>query len=209
MSTLWATFSGGKSTRFGSPKQWALCDGLSLLDISIKRMKEAALAADYTVVCVANASDASPSDLDFSLLLDDPLCGGPAAGLLSAIRHAMLIGADALVFQAVDMPRFNAQLLSGLRSKAIRHEAVAIAVGAESNDVAWTLGAISAPIFQQVEQRIIQLTSEGRGTGSSPGLRAVFAHLNVVLFPVSDVFLRNVNTPDELLAILQEPPTNS
>lgn len=187
-------------------------NGVSFLEISEQRLRSAALAADYTVVCVASATDITPSEQDFSVLIDDPVCGGPVAGLLAALRHAMLIGADALVFQPVDMPCLTADLLVGLRSRAVRQGAIAIASSvdtknADLNNMVWTLGAIPASMFHEVEQRILQLTTqEDARPHSSPGLRAVFAHLHVRAVPLADAFLRNVNTLDELLAIRQELP---
>ena len=138
------------------------------------------------------------------MLLDDPTCKGPVAGLLAAVRHALLIGAEALVFQPVDMPFLTSQALVELRTRAIQNNAIAIACGPAVGDKAvgdkvWTLGAIPASMLLQVEQRIVGLIGHNEGTTrSSPGLRNVFSDLNVVAVSFSDHILRNVNTPSDL-----------
>ena len=187
---------------------------------STNRMKEAACAGDHTVVCVSNTTDVVPDETpetgdalsdffaeqDSSVLLDDPRCGGPVAGLLAAIRHAILIGANALVFQPVDMPFLTSQALVDIRSCAMQNDAITFAAGSQPPKLVWTLGAIPASMLVEVEQRIINLTGvNAEVPNTSPGLKTVFDGLNTVVMSLPDDILRNVNTPSDLSPDEEQP----
>lgn len=96
VATAVVVLAGGTSRRFGTDKLDAVVDGGTLLDAAL-----AALPEDYDLVLVGPPR---PTARTGTWVREEPAGGGPAAGMVAGLRHALARGAGRLAVLPADAP---------------------------------------------------------------------------------------------------------
>lgn len=111
MKILGAILAGGRSTRFGSDKAFAVFDGRPLIDHAAAAIRPDVVAI---VVCGRGAAPAA-----MAAIPDWPAPDlGPLGGLCAALRHARDEGYDAVLTIGCDTPRLPPAVLARLLTVA-------------------------------------------------------------------------------------------
>ena len=95
--------AGGRSRRFAPDKLAELVDGQTLLDLTLS-----AIPAEFEVVLVGPPR---PTVRPVEFVREQPPGGGPAAALVTGLRHALDRSAEALLVLPGDAPRAGAGAL--------------------------------------------------------------------------------------------------
>ena len=95
--------AGGRSRRFAPDKLAELVGGQTLLDLTLS-----AIPAEFEVVLVGPPR---PTVRPVDLVREQPPGGGPAAALVTGLRHALERSAEALLVLPGDAPRAGAGAL--------------------------------------------------------------------------------------------------
>jgi len=94
-----AIIAGGKSSRFGEPKSWAMFNGKRLIEYAIDLSSQ---LADQ--VFIVNGKSLNYSHLGISTIEDEITDCGPIGGLYTALLKA---STEQVIIMPVDMPYLN------------------------------------------------------------------------------------------------------
>jgi molybdopterin-guanine dinucleotide biosynthesis protein A len=161
---------GGASTRFGSPKALAQLGGETLAERAWRVLGE---ACDERIA----VGKQGELELPFAVVDDGTDVRAPIAGVVAGLRAATH---DVVVMLPVDVPAITANALHALAS-ACRDAAVP------------QTGPLPGAYRRSVLPALERALSDGR-----LALHAVLDELDVVMVPLDEAVLANVNTPDDL-----------
>lgn len=170
-----ALLVGGASRRFGSPKALARLEGETLAE----RAHRALSHAFGRVVVVGKTADALP--LPFPVLDDGHEERAAIVGVAAALRHA---AGEPVVALPIDMPFVTPAYLRELADALVHAEAAHPPTGPLP-------GAFRPSVRPVLERRIAAGELRLRDAVAEVGARVVDADA---------ALLRNVNTPDDLVA---------
>jgi len=181
-SVLGAVLVGGQSRRMGRAKALIEIDGAPMVDrtaavLSVGGCRPVvAIGPDHLTGGVATVVDRFPGD-------------GPLGAIITALEHAVLIGADAAFVVACDLPELDAATVAGLLdARSAHHErrllTIAVADRREPLVAIWSTGCL-APLricFDAGERSVY---------------RAIDSMAEIVALEVAvdAQRVRNVNTP--------------
>jgi len=183
-------FAGGKSTRFGGPKEEAVLAGHSLLSHVVSR---ATPQVDILAISRAGRHQADAHGLP--IVIDEfPGCG-PLGGLHAGLRwaHALTPRAEYLATFACDTPFIPRDLVERLLKAATGAHASA-AIAATGADTHPTLGLWSTSLEPLARRRLLEGANSLRGMADASGAVAVGFDS-----PAPDFF--NVNAPADLATL--------
>lgn len=178
--------AGGTSRRFGSDKLDAVVDGVPLLDAAI-----AALPQECDVVLVGPPR---PTVRAGTWVREEPAGGGPAAGMVTGLRHALERGAELVAVLPADAPGAGAAAVELLQRLAADPAAQAL-VGLDDE-------GREQPLQLALRRSAAEQLVAAAGGGQGASARALVAAL---VPPASRVRLRpesayDIDTPDQLMA---------
>ena len=178
---LGGIFAGGRSSRFGAPKDMALWQGRTLIDHVIMRM-----APQCTQLVILGGSPRAP----WPLLADDGT-QGPGAAVLSGLSHAHAVDAAYLLTAPCDAPLLPVDLGEQLMS-AIGTSAVAM------------LSADGVhPAFSLWRAETLKNVRAAWRHGTRSLLALAQAAGPVAAAPVAPLVVSNINRPADLAHIRQ------
>ena len=177
--------AGGRSRRFGSDKLDADVDGRPLLRLALDGLPAAAR--------VAVIGPVRPLAARVQFLREDPPLGGPAAALVTGLRWALDVGAEAILTLPGDAPhggRAAAVLLDTLA--AGQAEAVVGVDGAGRDQV------LQLALRPTAARALVTLAGPGGGHGLS--VRRLIEQLipPASRQPLADELSRDIDTTDQL-----------
>ena len=170
-----ALLVGGGSTRFGSTKALASFEGETLAERAHRMLEE----AFEHVVAVGKTADRLP--LPFPVLDDGSQERAAVIGVAAALR---LADAEVCVMVPTDMPFLTASFLSTL------------AVAAEDVDVAHPATGPLPGAYRLTALTLLERRIEAGEFALHPALE----ELRTRVVDADALLLRNVNTPDDLVA---------
>lgn len=181
--------AGGASTRFGGPKGQAAIDGLTMNEISLRRL---AVLCEHVAV---SGGEVEAVDHTVAPVPDAPrLPSGPLSGVLSGLEWARTIGAEWVLVTPCDTPLVRPQDLAQLADAARRADSrMALLVGADGPHPLcslWSVGLID-PLQAALSER-------------HPAARRFAETHTAGRHLVDDVqTLVNVNAHDDLAAVAE------
>lgn len=180
-----AVLAGGASSRFGSPKFDAEIGGVKLGEIALHRLQ---LIADVTSLVGGHAKT-----FDNCQHIPDAetTYRGPLAGILSALRFAVSSGARWLMVTPCDVPLLPPSALAELAART-KEASVAAGMLCAADGEHPLCSVWSADLTQHLER---SLHSEHQP------VRALIRELGGYVHEVDQRWLKNVNTPDDLVEV--------
>lgn len=181
--------AGGTSRRFGRDKldEPLAAEASSLLDASL-----AALPASLEVVVVGPSR---PTARPVRFVREDPPGGGPAAALVTGLRHALALAADVIAVLPADAPRSGRAALELLRQLADRPDVSAV-VGADEEGREQPL---QLALEAAAAARLVAAAPDGGHGASARGLLRSLEPAAVLVALPPDV-LYDIDTPAQLAA---------
>jgi molybdopterin-guanine dinucleotide biosynthesis protein A len=155
--------AGGASRRFGSDKLAAVVEGQTLLDLTLS-----AIPVEFDVLLVG------PSRLiarPVEFVREQPAGGGPAAALVTGLRHALAKSAAAIVVLPGDAPRAGAGatvLLERLNADSATQAVVAV-------DDSGRLQPLQLALSAQAAEALVELAGPEQAAHASA--RALLSRL--------------------------------
>ncbi|BBM73781.1 molybdenum cofactor guanylyltransferase [Rhodothermus marinus] len=179
--------AGGRSRRFGTDKARAVVGGVPML----RRIYETACALTPHVLLSVRADGDFYLDLvplEVPRLLDPVPDAGPLAGLVAGLRAAQTPWLLAL---ACDLPFLTDDTLRQLLAARSPETAAVVPVTPDGH---------RQPLCALYHVDVLRPVAEAWLAAGRHALQALLDRLSVTTLPVPDAPLRNVNTPDDLLA---------
>lgn len=193
---------GGKSRRMGADKATLVFDGSRLVERSV-----AALSEVSTRVVLASGVRARFGELGLECVLDEVEDAGPLAGLAAGLAAARTRYVAVL---ACDMPFASGALVAALAKRARRDDLDAAVYRADSG-VEPLCAVYSTNCLEAVRDALRAGERRMRSfwTGSV-GARALdirtFDAVELGLEREADVWVENVNTPDDFARVVAQGP---
>jgi len=192
--TWGAVFCGGASLRMGRDKARLELDGQSLLEHSVRVLRE--LTPRVFLSC---GTRDRYSELGLERVLDSTRGEGPLAGLAASLEHVHAHGGSWLLVLACDMPRADARVFRRLLERAGERGADACLLAAEENR--------PEPLFAVYHVRCLAAARAALGRGQRR-MNAFHGEVAVETLTLAELappaeFARcaaNVNSPQEFLA---------
>jgi molybdopterin-guanine dinucleotide biosynthesis protein A len=152
--TVAVVLAGGTSRRFGTDKLAHPVAGRPLLDHTL-----AGLPDDVAVVLVGPSR---PTERPVTAVWEDPPGGGPTAGLVAGLRHALAVGAELVLVLPGDAPGAGAGAVV-LREALLRggHQAV-LGVDVDGQEQPLQLA-----LRRRAAERLVSLAGPDAGAGAS------------------------------------------
>ena len=178
--------AGGRSRRFAPDKLAEQVGGLPLLDLTLS-----AIPAEFSIVVVGPPR---PTVRSVELVQEQPPGGGPAAALVTGLRHALRRSADALLVLPGDAPRAGIgalHLLERLRAEPATQAVVAVDDSGRMQPLQLALSAAAA-------ETLVRLAGPEQAANLSA--RALVARLQPPATPcrLAPDYLFDVDAPDDL-----------
>lgn len=164
---------GGRSRRFGSPKELARYGGETFAERAWRLLGEA---------CDERFAVGGAEPLPFETIEDATLGGGPLAGIVAGLRAAQH---ETAVVVPVDTPLLTTAALHAL-ADACRDVAI----------------CQSSPLPCAVARRVLPQLEDALTRGDL-ALRAVFERLDTAVVELDERLLANVNEPADLQRLLE------
>ena len=181
--------AGGASQRFAPDKLAEQVQGQPLLDRTL-----ASLPAQVATVIIVGAARKVARPVIFTS--EDPPGGGPAAGLVAGVRHALAQPNDAIVTLPADAP-LGGQAASTLLSRLESDPTAGAVVGVDANGLEQPLQLGMRP-----EAAAAFVAAAGPGGAAGVSARRLLDALRpgLVSQELAPAELWDIDTPDQLLA---------
>ncbi len=178
--------AGGQSRRFAPDKLAELVDGRPLLDLTLS-----GLPAEFSVVLVGPPRQTSRP---VTFVREQPPGGGPAAALVTGLRHALQEAAQAIVVLPGDAPRAGAGavvLLERLAADPATEVVVAV-------DDSGQMQPLQLALRPDVAASLVRLA--GPNGAANVSARALVQRLQPPATPcrLAQEYLFDVDTPEAL-----------
>jgi molybdopterin-guanine dinucleotide biosynthesis protein A len=186
--------AGGASRRFGSDKLAAVVEGRTLLDLTLS-----AIPGDFDVLLVG-PSRLTARPVEF--VREQPAGGGPAAALVTGLRHALAKSAAAIVVLPGDAPRAGAGatvLLERLNADPATQAVVAV-------DDQGRVQPLQLALSAQAADALVNLAGPEQAAHASA--RALLSRLEppATRCPLPADYLFDVDTAEALERLAGRPP---
>ncbi len=177
--------AGGESRRFGADKLAALVDGVPLLDHAL-----AALPGEVTVIIVGPERTVHRPVL---FVREEPVGGGPAAGLIAGLRQASRTPVDAIAVFPADAPLGGRSALTLLQRLAAEPAAWAV-VGSDEQGLEQPLHLALRPAAAAA---LVEAAGPSAGAGASA--RGLLSRLNppAVPHPLAAAEVFDIDTSEQ------------
>jgi len=180
--------AGGKSTRMGADKAFALLNGRTLL----ARMLDATRSLTPNVRIVGDLAKYAP----FAPVVEDIFPGcGPLGGIHAALRSS---STDLNVVLAVDTPFVSLTLLQFLVTRA-RNSPASLVTVAQANDGLQPLCAVYRREFADSAEEALRAGRYKIDALFNPASTQIIGEEELETAGFSPLIFRNLNTPDELV----------
>ena len=180
--------AGGKSSRMGTDKAFALLNGRTLL----ARMLDAARSLTSNVYIVGDPAKYKA----FAAVIEDIFPGcGPLGGIHAALRSS---SSDLNVVLAVDTPFVSLALLQFLVTQA-RNSAASLVTVARGNDGMQPLCAVYRREFADAAENALRAERYKIDALFDPASTQIIGQEELETAGFSPLIFRNLNTPDELV----------
>lgn len=173
-----AIFAGGESSRFGSPKINAFVGDEEFGFRIARSMRQSGVDK----ILLVGGSEVDASRWNLTLIFDEVAGSGPFAGLLAALHMS---DSPILLTMPCDVPWIDSESCRRLSTIDAKFD-VQVAI---TDSPQWLCSAWRTSAIQHLEQHF--------ASGERAIHRAVIG-LNVNYLQLPHVYLRNVNTPEDL-----------
>jgi molybdenum cofactor guanylyltransferase len=147
--------AGGQSRRFAPDKLAELVGGQTLLDLALS-----GIPAEFEVVLVGPPR---PTVRPVEIVREQPIAGGPAAAMVTGLRHALSKSAEAVLVLPGDAPRAGAGALLLLQQLAADPTTQAVVAVDDSGELQPLQLALSA----QAAETLVQLAGPEQAANES------------------------------------------